>query len=327
MKILVLGAGNNPHTLKWVNEYAENGHEVHLVYIKNHAPTVHYLDKDVKKHVLFFGGRFSYYLNSVQLNRIVNSVRPDAINVHYASGYGTLARLAKVKRTILSVWGSDVYDFPYKNKYSLKVIRKNLKYADVISSTSYVMAEQIKNVLDNKKYPVTVIPFGVNLDEYIYNNNRKNKDKIIIGNIKSLKPVYGIENLVEAIKILKEQRGISNIQVRLFGDGPSKDSIDKLIKSYKLESYVILEGRIPHEKVPKELSNFDIFCATSLIVNKNDPNEIATALLKLISSKELRKSFGEAGYKRVVERYQWKDNYALMETVLNSFSKRHEREN
>ena len=57
-----------------------------------------------------------YYLNAPLLQRLAEKIKPDVVNAHYASGYGTLMRRAKLKNTVLSVWGSDVYDFPYKNR-------------------------------------------------------------------------------------------------------------------------------------------------------------------------------------------------------------------
>ncbi|GAE70510.1 dolichol-phosphate mannosyltransferase [Cutibacterium acnes JCM 18909] len=43
-------------------------------------------------------------------------MQPDIVNVHYATGYGLLARLAHIDApTLLSVWGSDVYDSPRVN--------------------------------------------------------------------------------------------------------------------------------------------------------------------------------------------------------------------
>jgi len=44
---------------------------------------------------------------------VAAGVQPDIVNVHYATGYGLLARFAHIDAPmLLSVWGSDVYDSP-----------------------------------------------------------------------------------------------------------------------------------------------------------------------------------------------------------------------
>jgi hypothetical protein len=68
----------------------------------------------------------------------------DLLNVHYASGYGTTAALSGFRPWMLSVWGSDVYDFPYESRLKGWWLRRNLRQADLIGSTSEAMAQQVK---------------------------------------------------------------------------------------------------------------------------------------------------------------------------------------
>ena len=82
---------------------------------------------------------------SAGFNRVLNTIlrdwRPDILNAHYASGYGTTAALAGAKPLLLSVWGSDVYDFPYQGLLQAMLIRFNLRRATAIASTSRAMAD------------------------------------------------------------------------------------------------------------------------------------------------------------------------------------------
>ncbi len=55
------------------------------------------------------------FFNVLELKKTFRSIKPDVVNVHYASGYGTLARLAKLKPLVLSVWGEVTFMiFPIK---------------------------------------------------------------------------------------------------------------------------------------------------------------------------------------------------------------------
>ena len=147
MRVLFIANAKSIHTVRWVNELTNKGLEVHLVFNHNDNPYKNTISKDVILHRLKYGGTKGYYLNSRRLRKLFKEVKPDIVNAHYASGYGTLVRLSKINPLVLSVWGSDVYDFPYESKVKRRIINKNLNYADKIASTSNVMASQTKKVM------------------------------------------------------------------------------------------------------------------------------------------------------------------------------------
>ena len=64
--------------------------------------------------------------------------------MHYASGYGTTAMLSRHRPYLLSVWGSDVYDFPNEGRIKRWLLRRNLRHATALASTSdgFVIAER-----------------------------------------------------------------------------------------------------------------------------------------------------------------------------------------
>ena len=271
MKVLFLSAANSSHTIKWVNALAEKGHEVHLVYKKNHSPVYNQIDESVQLHSLKHGGMKGYYLNALQLNRIAKRIRPEVINVHYASGYGTLARWSKIGPYLLSVWGSDVYEFPHKNKTNLYILKQNIRHAKMLASTSECMAEQLKDVIGDSSLDIAVTPFGVDLTRFKFEeHSEKSDDEIILGTVKTLEKVYRIEDLIRATKVLKEnlfQKGrqdIGNkIKVYIYGEGNFKEELKMLIRELELEGTVFLKGWIPNTEVPNALGQFDVFCATS----------------------------------------------------------------
>ena len=102
------------HTVKWVNGLAAKGINVHL--ITQHQP-VEYIHADVTLHLLPINNALGYIFNAFSLSRLIKKISPDLINVHYATGYGTLANLSQIEPYCLSVWGSDVYEFPYKKSF------------------------------------------------------------------------------------------------------------------------------------------------------------------------------------------------------------------
>ena len=271
MKVLFLSNAASIHTVRWVNALANRGHEIHLVFKKDDQPRDNEISNKVILHSLKYGGNKAYFTSAFELHKLYKKIKPDVVNAHYASGYGTLARIAKLKPLILSVWGSDVYDFPYQSKIKMNLIKKNLLYADKIASTSNCMADQVRKLLNSNSVDITVTPFGVDIEKFSRKNESQNKEKICIGNIKTLAPKYGITDLIKAVRILKDNlvkkglREISdNIVVQIYGDGMQREEILDLIKQLQLEDTVELKGRIPNHEVPAALEKMDIFCLTSV---------------------------------------------------------------
>ncbi len=50
-----------------------------------------------------FNAPYGYYLNVMELRKLYKEIKPDVINVHYASGYGTLVRRAKKTKTSIII--------------------------------------------------------------------------------------------------------------------------------------------------------------------------------------------------------------------------------
>jgi glycosyltransferase involved in cell wall biosynthesis len=268
LKILLLAGGHDIHTVRWANQLSKNGNEVHLCYVSNQIPATDKYNEKVFLHKLRLPAPYGYYFNIIQLKRIIKSVKPDIINAHYSSGYGTLSRLVKFSPYLISVYGSDVYDFPYKNWINMSIIKKNLKAADAIASTSYAMACQTARLIDCSVEDIHITPFGVDIDKFkkevIYNKN----DQFIIGSIKKLSPKYGIRYGILAINYmvnsLIKEKGLK-IKYLIYGEGEEKEDLKQLVKQKNLEDIVEFKGRIPNDLVPKALNEMDIFLGTSIL--------------------------------------------------------------
>lgn len=366
MKILFLSAANSIHTVRWVNALAQRDHEIHLVFNAGHDPKDHAIDQRVHLHRLKHSGTKGYYLNAFALSRLAKTIAPDVINVHYASGYGTLARMSRIGPVLLSIWGSDVYDFPYESAVKKRILQKNVRYASGLASTSHCMGRQLRKVMNDSSLEIAVTPFGVDLDAFDPNRFEEMRtDKIVLGNIKTLAPKYGIGDFIQATALLLQKLKdagedviAEKIQVEIYGDGPQKGELAIMISELSLEQVVFLKGWVPNTDVPKILSNFDVFCATSvlnsesfgvaaveamamsvsvvvsdadgfkevvvdqttgLIVPRGDVNAIAQALERLVCDAQLRRTMGQNGRAHVKEYYDFKKNVDTMEELYRMF--------
>src|SRR5690606_16242774 len=109
MRILMLAAASSVHVVRWANAFVRRGHEVHLA---SQHPAAEGLSDQVVLHVLPHFRGAGYFLNGRKIKQLVTEIRPDVVNVHYASGYGTLSRAVHGPPLVMNVWGSDVFEFP-----------------------------------------------------------------------------------------------------------------------------------------------------------------------------------------------------------------------
>ena len=269
-RIFFVAPASNIHTVRWVNALSEY-FEVHLIYCKNHEKGINEIKEDVILHQLTFKSPFGYYLNAYKLRKLYKEIKPKLINVHFASGYGTLVRCAKIKPVLLSVWGSDVYDFPNRSYINKMILKKNVLSATKITSTSHVMEKELKRQVSEIETEIYITPFGVDINKFKKVDIERENDDINIVNIKALERRYGIEELILSVKKLKEnliEKGkeqiADKVKLYIYGDGSEKQNLEKLIESENLNNLVYLKGKVANAEVPKILNVMDIFCATSI---------------------------------------------------------------
>lgn len=265
MKVVLLANVESIHTIQWARFLTEQGHEI-IVISQNKVS--HNFLKNIPLIILPFKGFLGYFLNVFALKKILKEIKPDILNVHYASGYGTTARLVNFHPYVLSVWGSDVYEFPYRSFFHKWLLKKNLESADVIASTSICMALQTKLYTSHKNIEIT--PFGVDLNKFnSIKYPKSNTNTITIGTVKTLKHVYGIDVLIRAFAILYREFQVEDIELgsklkfRIVGGGPDVDNLKLLASDLGILHLIEFVSSVAHSQVPEELSKLDIYVALS----------------------------------------------------------------
>lgn len=262
MKICFIAPVNNYHTVKWCNWFAGRGHNIHVVsFVPGEIENaiVHYINPGVGTQDNYVK-KIKYLFQFKKVKKIVEEIHPDIINVHYATSYGTVAALAQLSNYVLSVWGSDVYDFPKKGFLYRKMLCYSLRRATTLFSTSKAMAEEASQYTD-KRFEIT--PFGVDM-ELFSPQKRRNKQEpeknidFTIGTIKALTPKYGIDYLLKAAAIVKRIEPEMPLKIRIGGKGPNELEYRVLAKSLGIEDIVTWLGFIPQEQVALEWANMDI---------------------------------------------------------------------
>lgn len=360
MKLAYLAQKDSIHTVRWVNEMANRGHEVHLISMQTGGEK---LAESIKVYELPYKSTMGYFLNAPKLKRLLQQIKPDFFHVHFASGYGLLGRLSHFHPTILSVWGSDVYDFPFVSPLHKRILCKNLLFADKILSTSHVMANQTHQVCSGLQ-EIEVTPFGIDIDRFKPTSTYKNSDTFTIGTVKTLAHKYGIDILIKAFAQIYHQESESGteekIRLLIVGEGPQRDELVQLVNKLKVDHVTEFTGKISYDQVPNYLNRFDIYVAasrldsesfgvavieasacgipvvvsntgglpevvkdgvTGLVVRKENVDDTAKAILTLLNDDSLRKVMGIEGRKHVSALYNWQDNASAMEGIYRDFIK------
>ena len=199
---------------------------------------------------------------------LLKKIKPDILHAHYASGYGTLGRFCGFHPYVLSVWGSDVYDFPYESPLKLRLLQKNLRAADLVASTSYVMARQTHKICKGLS-TISVTPFGIDIRSFKPDATRKHSDVITIGTVKRLAHKYGIDTLIKGFaevrnSLAKSEKHIaSRLRLLIVGGGRDRESLERLVDSLKIADVTEFTGAVPYDSVPDYLNRLDIYVAAS----------------------------------------------------------------
>ena len=356
MKICFIAPANNYHTQKWCKWFVSRGHEVHVISFidaRLDNVTVHWIDSgagvddsEIKK--------LSYLLQFHKVRKLVDELKPDIINAHYATSYGTVTALSGIKNYVLSVWGSDIYDFPNHSFIHKWMLKFSLHRAKYLFSTSKAMANEAAKYT-SKKFEIT--PFGVDMD--LFNKNKRtrneNDEKFIIGTVKKISDKYGIDYLLRAVKIIKAEHPEIMLEVRIAGKGPQEQEYKELAKNLGIDDVTKWLGFISQEEAAKEWANMDVAvvdsssssesfgvsaveaeaCSipviisdveglmeatkpneTSFVVPRMNERKLADAIVNLYEDQLLRQKLGEQGRKFVEEMYELDDCFERIEKLF-----------
>ncbi len=361
-KILLLADVTSSHTEKWALALADRHYSIGIFslnrsvekwYDKNEniillCEPAYYTNSSALKIKL------KYFLKLPRLHKIIKSFKPDIVHAHYATSYGLLGALSGFHPFVLSVWGSDVFEFPRKSIFHKLLFKLNLKCSDKLLSTSFAMKKELEFYTNAN---IEVTPFGVDTGVFYPKEVKTDEEKKILhlGIIKSLEERYGINDIIKAVQILKSTRHDIKFKVLFVGNGSKANHYRQLVRDQNLSDTISFIGKIPTEKVPYYHNLLDIYlnvsnikesfgvsvlesmaCAKPVIVTNapglieivkpnlgiiikmNDPLELANAIKMLIEDPQLRSKLGEEALSYVKANYELKDCVNIVSGIYES---------
>ncbi len=353
MKILLLTDSANIHTRKWALYLSQQNIDIEILSLSGMRIG------DLPLHT-FASKTYSTRKSNVKYNRIavfkqilpqvrkrIEKINPDILHAHYASSYGLFGAISGFHPFVVSIWGSDITDFPYQNFINRLMIKYVLNKADKICTSSQYLYRETQKF--TSKQP-SLIYFGTdfelfkpsNINPYPIDFSNNNKP-YIFGTIKALYPHYGINYLIEAASLINKK--ISNWELWIGGEGDSKIELQNLAKKLHINDKVKFLGKIPHDRVPIIMNEMHVFivpslreafgvaaveasgCCLPVIVTKvgglpeiiingetgfcvepQDPQAIADKIELLYTNPVTRTEMGYKGRQFVQNKFSWQEN-------------------
>ena len=363
LRLMILADAASAHTVRWVQALAGRGHEI-LLFTLMPPPAEVYEDltnvsvvwpgigADIARISEGALGKLRYLRALPLLLAQARCWKPDLVHAHYASSYGLLATLARVRPRIVSVWGMDVFSFPRRSDLHRRLMRWVLGSADAVLSTSHVMRERVYELVDRS---VVVTPFGIDTHRFCPPSVPRSPDCLCVGTVKALEEKYGIDYLLRAFAIVL-QKGVHPVGYRLLivGGGSCRDQLERLAMDLGIIDKVQFIGACVYADVhlwhqaldvavypsidPSEsfgvaavesqscgvpvvvsriggLPEVVVDKVTGTVVAPRDADALAAAILEILDDPALRRRMGESGRRHVVDVYSIETCVEVMEKV------------
>ncbi|WP_123054313.1 glycosyltransferase [Clostridium sp. JN-1] len=354
-RICFLADADSIHTRKWVDYFSRLNNEIYLISMRG----TNYAYQDNVKVIVVkppFNSKLAYFTILLKIKSIVKSIKPDILHSHYATSYGLYGRISGYHPFIISVWGSDVYEFPKASSINAKLLKFILNGADAVCSTSVDMANETKKYY--KKENITITPFGVDINKFNIKMPVLSNDYITIGVIKNLHKIYGIKYLIQAFSGLLNDTA-KNLKLMVVGDGPERSNLEKLCSDLNISEYVEFTGNVDNVDVPDYINKMDIVCIPSLSesfgvsaveacacgrpvvctnvgglkeivfddcngykVNPKDSTALKNKLKLLVEDEKKLKLFSGNAVRIAQEKYDWKHNAEIMNELYKKILNR-----
>ncbi len=347
MKVLILADATSAHTIRWVNSIHAKGVEIVLVSILQPRDGDYPATIPVKwlgLKILPDSSATILKMNYLRLYHLaksaIKSFKPDVVHAYYASSYGLIAALVRFNPTIISVWGSDIFEFPERSFLTRLILQYNLSRVQLLQCPSKVTLNRIKEYSNTKS---VIIPFGI--DTALFKPQKTVKETIVIGTVKWMKEIYGISVLIKAFKIVKDSFPEKDLKLLLVGSGSQMQEYQDLSRELGIAEYVDFAGFVPHSETPDYFNRMDIFVAlsfsesfgvavleaaacgipsvvsrvgglpevvmenaTGFLVEPGNPQMAADAISKLVRDAQLLSKFSKNAIRFVEQNFIWDHN-------------------
>ncbi len=300
-----------------------------IFFAKHNSEISKYMkNKNIKVQELSFANELDI-ISAYKLAKFAKKGNYNILVCHNAHSV-TIALLAKifysklkiivVRRVIFSIKNGIISKYKYHNKLINRFVAISNAINNVLEKSNI------------NKQKIDLIYDGIDLKRFDnFKNNNLEKElnpynRLVVGTTSAIDKAKDFPTFLEAIKIILQSR--KDVLFVIVGDGAERDNIQQEAENENISQYIHFAGF--QENIGDYLNMFAIFTLFSkseglgtsildamsvglpivatniggipevvehnsngLLVNKSDPNELATAILELLNNEEKRNIFGQ----------------------------------
>jgi len=224
-----------------------------------------------------------------------------------------------------------------------------IKKADKLITLTRQIKKLYKGIIEEDK--IAVIPFAVDTEAFKPSRQEEKNELLYAGALFKLK---GIHHLIKAIAIVSREK--PETKLRIVGDGPQRTFIENMVRCYKLQKNVIIQGVVPHNCIVAYYQRCSFFCfptqgepfgkaiieamacakpviatnvggpreivrngETGFLVPPGAPKLLAEKILMLLADEGLRRKLGGNARRAVLERFSWAKIAEKYHRIYRSF--------
>lgn len=247
LRLAYLAEPNSVHTRRWLQFFADAGHDVHLLVATGAAirPGLHSAVV-VDRYERYWPVRLpivSSLQGRTQLRRALNSIQPDVVHAHYLVGHGWQATLSGFHPRMVTPWGSDLFVDPNVSARARIWNRLTLRSADVVTVNSAHMRDSAVRA-GARPDRVHEIQFGVDIDLFKpgdFDRDLRRRLRIpdgpMVFSMRALRPIYRHETILRALAAVPDA---SLVMTGRNADPEYRRQIDRVVEDLRLTQRVVL---------------------------------------------------------------------------------------
>jgi len=364
MKICFFAGANSVHSHRWIKYFTDKDHEIHWISL---MPSIEPVDSVISYYDLgpLSTNPFKILIQALRVRNLIKKIRPDIFHVHSAGTYGLIGALANFHPLIITIWGSDIL---LSKGIKREMVRFVIGSADLLTCDGDNTAKAIMN-FGVKPEKIEMNYWGVDIKKFKQYFDEHFKDKIfdskslIVISMRSLEPIYDVENLVEAIPLILKE--VPQARFIIMGDGTRRKYLQDRVNSAGAANTVKFLGAVPSTQIPAYLGISDIYVSTALsdsglaastaeamacglpvivtdsgdnrkwvedgengfIVPVKNPEMMAEKIVYLLKHRELKEKMSQANRKIIEEKNNYYKEMQNMEFIYEKISKEYKEIN
>jgi len=303
LRLCVLGDLASIHTRRWMQPFAERGHEVHAV--SYYRPKI--VPEGVHLHILDDRARPDEAVSSrmpfrtasalpPNLLRITNALRyrrrglahvireinPEVLHAHYLVEYGFFAATAGFHPLVVSAWGSDVLVAAPASPLARLVARYTLRRADLVTSNNEHMTARLRAMGVPPERLATIV-FGADAfflersdDSVNLHPPDAGHPPTVISTRSLDSPLYNVDLILRAMALLRAR--LPEAQLLVAGVGRLRPKLESLARELGLGENVRFLGWLDDDALR------DAFARSHVYVSVPDSDATSVATLSAMAA-------------------------------------------